>query len=235
MTKAKKPQKIRIVKNGPYLVEGSIPLVEKIITPKGRTYIYEEGRTLPQKESYSLCRCGKTTTPPFCDGAHVHHSFDGEETASREPYLDRADTLEGPTIDLLDDHRCALARFCHRNNGDAWQLTLASGKEENREEAIVGANECPAGRLTAREKDGTLMEPELEPQIAVLQDPEKGVSSALYVQGGVPIESYDGTVYEVRNRVTLCRCGHSSDMPFCDASHIYEDFQEGGEKDDEEA
>jgi hypothetical protein len=79
------------------------------------------------------------------------------------------------------------------------------------------------------------MEPELEPQIAVLQDPEKGVSSALYVQGGVPIESCDGTVYEVRNRVTLCRCGHSSDMPFCDASHIYEDFQEGGEKDDEEA
>jgi CDGSH-type Zn-finger protein len=29
----------------------------------------------------------------------------------------------------------------------------------------------------------------------------------------------DGFVYEVRNRVTLCRCGGSKIMPFCDGTH----------------
>ena len=34
------------------------------------------------------------------------------------------------------------------------------------------------------------------------------------------IESAGGTEYEVRNRVTLCRCGRSRNKPFCDGSHI---------------
>jgi CDGSH-type Zn-finger protein len=31
--------------------------------------------------------------------------------------------------------------------------------------------------------------------------------------------SADGKAYEVRNRVTLCRCGSSNNKPFCDGSH----------------
>ena len=30
---------------------------------------------------------------------------------------------------------------------------------------------------------------------------------------------YDGTAWEVRNRVTLCRCGKSSNKPFCNGAH----------------
>ena len=41
----------------------------------------------------------------------------------------------------------------------------------------------------------------------------------LWVRGGVQIVSADGGVYEVRSRVTLCRCGASSNKPFCDGSH----------------
>ena len=29
----------------------------------------------------------------------------------------------------------------------------------------------------------------------------------------------DGERYEVRNRVTLCRCGASANKPFCDGAH----------------
>jgi CDGSH-type Zn-finger protein len=47
------------------------------------------------------------------------------------------------------------------------------------------------------------------------------------VKGGVPVESADGTVYEVRNRVTLCRCGKSTNKPFCDGTHIDVNFKDG--------
>ncbi|HET8688843.1 MAG TPA: CDGSH iron-sulfur domain-containing protein [Methanosarcina sp.] len=40
------------------------------------------------------------------------------------------------------------------------------------------------------------------------------------MRGGIPIESADGKQYEIRNRVTLCRCGKSRNKPFCDGSHV---------------
>ncbi len=220
MEKRKDKYKIKIVKNGPYIVSGGVHLGEKIITPKGREYEYVRGRELPQKETYTLCRCGKTKTPPFCDGEHRAAGFQGEEKASRRPYHDRADTVYGFGVDLLDDGRCAFARFCHRGKSNVWDLTHQSKTAEICAEVIQGANDCPTGRLTAVDKDGKEHEPHYEPAIDLLQDPEQRVSSGIFVQGGIPIESADGTMYETRNRVVLCRCGKSKNMPFCDASHV---------------
>ncbi|HEY0196583.1 MAG TPA: CDGSH iron-sulfur domain-containing protein, partial [Methanobacterium sp.] len=42
-------------------------------------------------------------------------------------------------------------------------------------------------------------------------------------------ESADGYVYEVRNRVTLCRCGQSENKPFCDGTHMEIGFNDGDE------
>jgi CDGSH-type Zn-finger protein len=125
----KKEPSIRILKDGPYLVSGSVPLSEKIIVPRGDGYVYEEGRALPQRETYILCRCGKTKTPPFCDGTHTSAGFDGTETACKEQYHVRASRIVGSGIDLLDDGRCAFARFCHRDSGDAWELAEDSASE----------------------------------------------------------------------------------------------------------
>ncbi|MDF2840128.1 MAG: hypothetical protein K0Q99_900 [Clostridia bacterium] len=212
--------KIRIKKNGGYLVSGNLPLVEKIITPKGLEYEFKDGRELPQAAEYELCRCGKSKTAPFCDNAHEKNGFDGTETASRLKYQKRAEVLEGPGLDLMDDHRCALARFCHRNDGHAWWLTKNSDDPKNREEAIIAAVECPAGRLVAIDKAGNAIEPEYEPSISIIQDPEKRVSGGIFVKGNIPIVSSDGHNYEIRNRVVLCRCGKSKNKPFCDGTHI---------------
>ncbi|UOO38165.1 CDGSH iron-sulfur domain-containing protein [Oscillospiraceae bacterium CM] len=220
-------KKIIIKRKGPYIVTGALPLTEKIITPSGRGYVYREGRPLKQAGTYALCRCGRSKNAPFCDGTHEHVGFVGVETASKRPYLERAAVLEGPALDLLDDDRCAFARFCHRDRGDAWQLTMSSDDPLNQREAIRAAADCPAGRLTAVTKSGYLLEPEVPPAAAVLQDPEKNVSAGIFVQGYVPIESADGTVYEPRSRVVLCRCGRSENKPFCDASHVtaaYKDY-----------
>ncbi|MPM27150.1 hypothetical protein SDC9_73657 [bioreactor metagenome] len=220
--------KIKITKDGPYKVTGHIPLYEKIITRKGKGYVLKPGRDLPQSEEYALCRCGRSKNAPFCDGSHIGSGFIGTETASMNSYEERAEFLEGQSIDLLDDYRCALGRFCHRESGNAWELAINSDSEENKREAIQAANECPSGRLVVQEKSGQVIEPEYTPAIEVVQDPEKHVSAALYVKGNIPIESANGWPYEVRNRVALCRCGKSRNKPFCDATHItvnYSDSQ----------
>ena len=222
----KKQPRIRILKDGPYIVSGSVPIFEKIIIPRGNGYIYEDGEPLPQRATYSLCRCGKTKTPPFCDGSHVADHFDGTETACKTDYMSRAARIDGAGLDLLDDGRCAFARFCHREDGDAWELAEDSASEHHHSEAIIAANECPAGRLTAVEKDGTVHEPVYEPGIEILQDPEEHVSCGIFVKGGIPIESVDGSRYEVRNRVVLCRCGFSGNKPFCDSRHVSEGYRD---------
>jgi len=220
MSEENKKCRIRIVKGGPYVITGSVPIAEKIIVFKRGEYELEPGRELPQSDSYALCRCGRSKNAPFCDGAHLQTGFSGEETASREEYRKRAKLIEGPGVDLLDDGRCAFARFCHRKGGDAWELTERSGAEENRSEAITAACECPAGRLTAVDKDGNEYEPAYDPSINIIQDPERNVSGGIFVKGRIPIESADGTTYELRNRVVLCRCGRSNNKPFCDAAHV---------------
>ena len=36
----------------------------------------------------------------------------------------------------------------------------------------------------------------------------------------------DGSAYEIRNRVALCRCGASGNKPFCDGSHVSSGFND---------
>ena len=53
----------------------------------------------------------------------------------------------------------------------------------------------------------------------MVQDTARLVSGPIWVRGGIPVLGADGAAYEVRNRVTLCRCGASTNKPFCDGAH----------------
>ncbi|NMA25177.1 MAG: hypothetical protein GX936_05875 [Clostridiales bacterium] len=80
-------KKITILKNGPYIVTGGVPISEKVITPVGNHYVYGEGRPLPQAEIYALCRCGKSTKPPFCrintSASHLYQTDNGKKPAGK--------------------------------------------------------------------------------------------------------------------------------------------------------
>lgn len=102
--------KIRITKNGPYLVTGNIPLGEMIILPAKNGNIYKEGRTFPNQEKYALCRCGKSKNKPFCDGSHHSSNFDGTLTASKELITNYATKYESPNL-ILEDTESLLC-FC---------------------------------------------------------------------------------------------------------------------------
>lgn len=219
---------ITIVKDGPYIVRGGVPLSEKVIAHEDGLYVWRDGRELPQSEVYSLCRCGRSGDAPFCDGSHKR--FNGTETADRRPYDERSELLDGPGIDIRDDRRCAKAGFCHRREGSVWDLLRRTDDPDVRGEVIRGACECPTGRTVPMTKDGDVIEDTLEPAIFIVQDPDRRVSGGIYVMGGVPLRSADGDMYETRNRYVLCRCGSSKDKPFCDARHInamYKDSRRG--------
>jgi len=122
---------------------------------------------------------------------------------------------------LLTDAQnlCAFARFCDPK-GRVWNLVQQPDNAETRQLVKHEAGHCPAGRLVAWDKkSGKAFEPKFEPSIALIEDTAKEVSGPIWVRGGIPIVSADGETYEVRNRVTLCRCGRSSNKPFCDGSH----------------
>ena len=72
-----------------------------------------------------------------------------------------------------------------------------------------------------------VFEPPFKPSIGIIEDPGIKVSGPIWVKGGIRIEGADGKSYEVRNRVTLCRCGQSSNKPFCDGTHASMHFCDG--------
>jgi len=214
--------KIKVKKNGPYIVTGNVPLereyaVTKLIYPLR----WEKGESFSSKAQYSLCRCGKSSTMPYCDGAHIKSQFDGTETASNIPFDQRVKKTIGPGIDLNDvEELCSGARFCDIGGG-TWQLTEKSDDPSAKEKVIQQSCDCPSGRLVAVEKEiGSPIEPAFEKSISVTDDQATGLGGPLWVKGGIPVESSDGTTYEIRNRVTLCRCGKSSNKPFCDGLHL---------------
>ncbi|MCK9356962.1 MAG: CDGSH iron-sulfur domain-containing protein [Dehalococcoidia bacterium] len=216
-------QNVKVTENGPYLVSGGVPLSEQVIgvDADGQSHGWKEGKAYPAQEKYALCRCGRSRNKPYCDGTHVKVKFDGTEVASHTPYLEQASALNGPALTLTDaEDLCASARFCHRAGG-TWQLTRESGNSESRQTAIEEACDCPSGRLVAWDKkDRRAFEPGFQPSIGLVDDTQAGKKGPIWVRGGIPVESADGAAYEVRNRVTLCRCGRSSNKPFCDGSHL---------------
>ena len=215
-------KRIIITKDGPYQVSGGAPLRIQEITPnkEGFSWDWTPGKRFETKGDYALCRCGESKTKPFCDGSHSKAGFDGEETASRSPFAEQAEQIDGPTMVLSDEEKlCAFARFCDPG-GKIWGLIEQTENPEVQKLVIREAMHCPSGRLVLHEKKtGKDLEQPRDPAIGIVEDPALGCSGPLWVEGGIVLQSADGTTYETRNRVTLCRCGRSDNKPFCNGSH----------------
>jgi len=222
--------KITVTQNGPYLVEGAIPLaIQTIVSDsEGGSREWRQGRAFEVKQQYRLCRCGQSSNKPFCDSTHLKVGFDGTETASMAPYLEQAEVFEGPVMDLTDAQPfCASGRFCDPD-GSIWNLIEETDDSDAVDKVKHQSGHCPSGRLIVWDKATRQpYEPAFEPSLGLVQDPVAGVSGPIWARGGIAVQSADGRQYEIRNRVTLCRCGASSNKPFCDGSHGSVGFTDG--------
>jgi len=221
--------KVQIIKDGPYMVSGTLPMSKQTIgtNSAGESVKWIEGHAYPAQAAYALCRCGQSAQKPFCDGSHAKVGFDGTETASREPYQRQAKVMQGPAMSLTDaEQLCAFARFCDPH-GQVWSLVNETDNPSAMKHFVREVGDCPSGRLVAWDNStGKPVEPQFEPSIGLVEDPANQCAGPLWLRGGVQVIGSDGFHYEVRNRVTLCRCGASNNKPFCDGTHASIKFKD---------
>jgi CDGSH-type Zn-finger protein len=189
--------RITVTESGPYRVSGLVPLVSRTIVTDDDGFSVEWGD-------------GETFTT---EAAYELCRCGGSKTA---PFCDRA--CDGNGFDGTETaSREPYLTQAEEQVGPNLILTDA-------ENLCSFARFCdPGGQIwnLVDESD------EYEPSIAVVQDPAEKASGPLAVRGGIQVVATDGFAYERRNRQTLCRCGQSSNKPFCDGTHAAIGFDDG--------
>jgi len=220
------PKKIFIDFDGPYHVEGDIPLVRKtqVVSEYGEPLTWKKEETLITKGSYLLCRCGRSHDLPFCDSSHVEANFDGTETAETNTTAERQETYEGGVKIVVkrDYSLCMESGFCGNRLANIRKMMAESSDPQVRAQIMAMIERCPSGSYTYALKEGQAdVEPDLPQQVAVITEITSAgpIQGPLWVMGNIPIERSDGKPFETRNRVTLCGCGQSKNKPLCDGTH----------------
>jgi len=219
-------KKIVITEDGPYLVQGNVPLVRKIqvVSEYGEPLTWRKGEVFETPESYELCRCGQSNFRPFCDVTHCIIEYDGTETAGTGPTSGRQQTCEGGTgiVVRRDYSLCSESGFCANRRTDIEEMVPHTGEPETRAQVMAMIERCPSGSYVYTIQEGEPdVEPDLPQQIAVTTEitSDGPIAGPLWVTGNIPIERADGQPLEMRNRVTLCCCGLSDNKPLCDGKH----------------
>jgi CDGSH-type Zn-finger protein len=219
-------KKIVVTEDGPYVVHGRIPLVEKIqvVSEHGEPLAWKSGKVCETPETYELCRCGRSEFKPFCDVTHSLVDFDGTETSDTRPTAERRETYEGGTgiVVRRDMPLCMESGFCGNRFTNVEEMVPHTGDPQVRAQVVAMIERCPSGSYTYAPAEGEGdVEPDLPQQIAITTEitSDGPIEGPLWVTGNIPIERADGQPLETRNRVTLCCCGESKTKPLCDGTH----------------
>ncbi|MDX1396801.1 MAG: CDGSH iron-sulfur domain-containing protein [Gemmatimonadota bacterium] len=132
--------------------------------------------------------------------------------------MSRGKTYEGEAVDIrFEPRRCIHSGNCVRGLGAVFQPGRkpwidANGASADEIARVVAR--CPSGALSMRRRDGA---PEEEPdeRVSVRVVP----NGPVHVRGDLTVEIPDESEPVRETRVALCRCGQSSNKPFCDNSH----------------
>jgi uncharacterized Fe-S cluster protein YjdI len=82
------------------------------------------------------------------------------------------------------------------------------------DEIAAAIESCPTGALNYVRTDGA---PQETPESPTKVEPRP--NGPLFVRGDIEVIDADGNVVRRATRVALCRCGQSSNKPYCDLSH----------------
>ena len=89
-------------------------------------------------------------------------------------------------------------------------------------EVTEAVSSCPSGALRIESEGGSLGAP-----IAAANTIEVSSDGPLFISGEIVLTLPSGATVE-DDRMALCRCGDSKNMPYCDASHVEAGFTDPG-------
>lgn len=198
---------INLAPNGPYII-------------KNLTNFSSQKGPIETEETIALCRCGKSSNKPYCDGTHAKIGFSTENT---EKHLaDKCDAYAGKKITIHDNRSiCAHAGVCtdklanvFRMKQEPWIDPDAAGIDE----IIAVIQKCPSGALSYTIENTDIPVQDAEASIFIAPNGPYVVSFCPDLQGA---EWREGAS---KQQYTLCRCGASKNKPFCDGSHWSVEF-----------
>ena len=225
--------KILPLPNGPYYLLNDMKpkIVENLQS--------SEGKQLSTIVGIALCRCGASKNKPFCDGTHGTIGFssenrtttivtDGDGSSNKEKTIkDRRKSYVGKKITIHDNRRiCSHAAECVNNLPSVFKLNTRPWIDPDAatsEEIINTIRKCPSGALSYSINGVEYRDQnERKPMVTVSKD------GPFIITGGIDLigDNIQFGDEASKEHYTLCRCGASSNKPFCDGMHKVINFSD---------
>ena len=184
-------------------------------------FINSRGESITTKKAIYLCRCGDSKSKPFCDGTHVAAGFADTKSDDRVP--DQLDLYNRPEIQIRDNRGvCSHAAYCTSDLPTVWRTGVEpwidpNGAEPNEIVSII--RRCPSGALSYTQNE------RIEDSYSDTPEIEVSKNGPYLVRGNIRLDTDQGEGASAEH-YTLCRCGASTNKPFCDGSHWYAGFKD---------
>jgi CDGSH-type Zn-finger protein/ferredoxin len=205
--------RISLMPNGPIMLsaEGEpFPVLRSAI-----------GADIQPEKNVFLCRCGESKNKPYCDGTHATVGYRDENRCANDALLTR--TAPGITVHF-NRSICAGAGECVRT----LPKVFISGAKDwiqpdqaDVADVIATVRRCPSGALTYTLDGRIVKRDETEVSVRIVRN------GPYEITGPVEIDTPKWSANASPTCFALCRCGRSSNAPFCDYSHGEQGWQDG--------
>lgn len=178
-------------------------------------------------QGIALCRCGSSKNKPFCDGTHSLIGFISIVKNNKNLITSNKKSYPGKNITIHDNRRiCSHAAECVKNLPLVFRLNqrpwIDSDQEKNIEKIIQTIKLCPSGALSYSIHGNEYRDYNVNPLVKV------GKDGPYQIRGGIELMSRESQLPNdaSKEHYSLCRCGASSNKPFCDGTHTTINFKD---------
>ena len=192
--------------NGPLKVTNTSGEVLKNV------FFFEE-KPQDLEDSIFLCRCGKTSNQPFCDGTHNKAGFISQNELEDEIIQE----YQGEKIKIIFNRSiCAGASKC----ANSYPSIYKSAAEDwinpdgaSVDEVINSVKACPSGALSYEIDSRKTFESHDVESVEIIK------GGPINFKGKIELEDVKWSSFANKEKFALCRCGASKNKPFCDYTH----------------